>query len=303
MAVQGSPAVARHRLRLALRKAREARELTQGEVAASLDWSLSKLQRIEGGENSVSPTDTRALLQMLGVTDAAVVDQLVNEARQARKRSTWDDPRYRDFLTGPTKALFQFESEARVMRIFHTILVPGVLQTRDLAEHILGFWREELGASELELRLETRLTRRQHVFERPESPDYRLLLDESVLHRLVGGPRIYADQLEQLLGDAHAGRIQLRIAPFEVTAQFIVGLPFTVLSLDESDGGSLLYRESYLVDELIHDTEKVSRHIEIFDQLWTRSYSGQETERLIGDQVDHLRKRLRREKRSESLDR
>jgi len=296
MAFEGSPAVARHRLRLALRKAREAKDLTQGQVADALDWSLSKLQRIEGGENSISPTDTRALLQTLSVTDASTVDELINEARTARRRSKWDDARYREHLTAPTRELLQFEGEARTIRVFHTILIPGPLQTPELAARILGFWKQEFDSGELDLRLGVRLSRRQHIFDRPNPPDYRLLLDESVLYRPLGGPQVYAAQLENLLADSRSGRIDLRIAPFEVAAQFVVAVPFTVLSLADGEGESMLYRESYLVDELVHDTEKVSRHLEIFDQLWTRSYSKQETERLIGDRAVRLRAQIDQEK-------
>ncbi|NUR73359.1 MAG: helix-turn-helix domain-containing protein [Hamadaea sp.] len=290
MAVQGSPAVARHRLRLALRKAREAKELTQGEVAASLDWSLSKLQRIEGGENSVSPTDTRALLQVLGVTDPATVDGLVNESRLARKRSSWDEARYRETLSDATRSLVQFEAEATVIRAFQTILPPGSLQTRAFAEHVLSFWNHEFSQAELDLRIEVRAERRRRLFDRPNRPDYRLLLDESVLHRPIGGPEVFAGQLEQLLSDSAAGLIDLRIASFETTALFIIGMPFTVLTLDDVSG-SFLYRESYLVDEFVHELEKVNRHLSIFDQLWQKSHDRQETQRLIATRIDRLRTR------------
>ena len=56
------PAVARRRVRLALRKARRSAGLNQGDVADRLGWSLSKAQRIEAGEVAVSITDLRALV-------------------------------------------------------------------------------------------------------------------------------------------------------------------------------------------------------------------------------------------------
>jgi transcriptional regulator with XRE-family HTH domain len=288
MAFEGSPAVARHRLRLALRRAREAKDLTQGQVATSLDWSLSKLQRIEGGENSVSPTDTRALLQVLGVTDATTVDDLVNEARAARRRSKWDDARYRETLSDATRNLLQFEGEARAIRAFQSILLPGALQTRAFAEHVLSFWHHEFTPEDLELRVNLRAERRARLFDRPDPPEYRLLLDESVLHRPVGGPAVFVRQLEQLLDDCSTDRITLRIAPFEVTALFAIAVPFTVLTLDDGSD-SVLYRESYLVDEFIHDPEKVNRHLELFEQLWDQSHDRQETQRLIALQIDRLK--------------
>ena len=50
-----SPAVARRRVRLAIREAREAKNLTQGQLATAMEWSLSKVMRIEIGEVTISP--------------------------------------------------------------------------------------------------------------------------------------------------------------------------------------------------------------------------------------------------------
>ena len=57
-----SPAGARRRVRLAVREAREARGLTQGQVAEAMEWSQSKVIRIESGEVTISPNDLRPLL-------------------------------------------------------------------------------------------------------------------------------------------------------------------------------------------------------------------------------------------------
>ena len=144
MASYEAPAVARRRLRLALRKAREAKGLTQAQVAEALDWSLSKVNRIETGEVTVSTTDLHALLRLFEVTDAAQVDRLVADARASRRRGWWDEPRYRQHLTPAMLQLFQFETEATTIRIFHPTLIPGLLQTRAYAEAALGVWRDRL---------------------------------------------------------------------------------------------------------------------------------------------------------------
>jgi transcriptional regulator with XRE-family HTH domain len=61
MAEGDSPTVARRRVRLAIREARDAAGLTQGEVAEATEWSHSKVIRIENGEVSISPNDLRPL--------------------------------------------------------------------------------------------------------------------------------------------------------------------------------------------------------------------------------------------------
>ena len=78
------PLVARHRLLRAVRRAREEAGLTLKQVADALDWSESKLIRIEKGVVGISVTDLRALLAYYGLRDSAHVDRLVGMARTAR---------------------------------------------------------------------------------------------------------------------------------------------------------------------------------------------------------------------------
>ena len=83
-----SPTVHQRRLRVELRKSRNTAGLTQEQVAAALDWSLSKVIRIEAGAVRISITDLRALLQHYEVPGERVTE-LVELARAARSRAWW----------------------------------------------------------------------------------------------------------------------------------------------------------------------------------------------------------------------
>src|SRR5687768_1084774 len=65
------PTVARERLRQRLRELREISGLATGVVAARMDWSPSKLSRIEKGDVTVQPLEVRALLTLYGHADEA----------------------------------------------------------------------------------------------------------------------------------------------------------------------------------------------------------------------------------------
>ena len=125
-----SPAGARRRVRLALREARLAKGETQGQVAEAMEWSQSKVIRIESGEVTISPNDLRPLLAHLGITDKATADKLVQDARASRRRAMWwDEQRVREHLTQPSRQLIQYEREAVAVRHFSNIMIPGALQT------------------------------------------------------------------------------------------------------------------------------------------------------------------------------
>src|SRR5258705_3826873 len=72
-------ATTRRRLRIELRRLREAADLQQAEVAKRLDWSASKLIRIENGSVGLSVTDPRALIAPSDVPDGDV-DPIVKMA-------------------------------------------------------------------------------------------------------------------------------------------------------------------------------------------------------------------------------
>ncbi len=72
-----SPVVPRRRLRTELRTARKEAGLTQSEVAAAMEWSLSKVIRIETGTVSISTNDLKALLNHYKIVDPARINQLL----------------------------------------------------------------------------------------------------------------------------------------------------------------------------------------------------------------------------------
>lgn len=130
MPMAQSPAVARWIVRGALRRARETGYMTQGEVARALDWSLSKIQRIESGEVTVSTTDLMAMVRHYGNVTVEDAERLVELVRVC-KRGTgwWDNPRYKRYLRLPTLELIQFEGEAAQIQAFNPLVLPGLLQT------------------------------------------------------------------------------------------------------------------------------------------------------------------------------
>src|SRR5262245_13547092 len=96
MAVGPSPTVRRRRLGIELRRLREAAGLTCEQVGERLDYSGTRISRIETGRLGVRPNGVRELLDVYGVTDEATREALIALARDARKKGWWRS--YRDVL-------------------------------------------------------------------------------------------------------------------------------------------------------------------------------------------------------------
>jgi transcriptional regulator with XRE-family HTH domain len=269
MASSESPAVARRRVRLAVRQARDAANLTQAQVAEAMEWSHSKVMRIESGEVTIAPNDLRPLLAHLGVKDRSVVDDLVRAAKVSRRRQTWwTDPRFRDHLTLPMRQVIQYEAESTTMRHFSATVIPGPLQTREYAEAILRNYRSELLDEDIEIRVESRMRRRKDLLDRRNPPHILLLLDESVVYRRVGGAKIMGAQLADLANLVRDGRVNVRVLTFATDAPIHMFGSFDIFNLTDDDEDAVLYRESHLYDELVEDRPSVDRHRAMFDQLW-----------------------------------
>jgi len=290
------PIVARRRVRLALREARKARNLSQVEVADAMEWSAAKVMRIETGEVSISPNDLKPLLTFLGIKDREQVEALVRHAKAARSRAQWwDQPKYRAQLTPATRQLIQYEMEATAISHFAEKFIPGPLQTRAYARAIIARWRDDLQPGYLDALLDARNRRRRQFFARKPPPLLRILLDESLLYRPIGSPQTLAEQLDDLLSVAESHDARVRVMPYSVEGPISNVASFDILHLGQAAGGdeessadAIVYRENYKDDMIIEDTTEVARHIEIFDNCWGASLDEPTSAEMIRDRTRHL---------------
>ncbi len=283
------PAVARRRVRRALRQFRLEAGLIQSEVAQRLRWSLSKVQRIENGDVGVSVSDLLALLRSYGVEDEATIERLTEDAAISR-RQRWSVPaEYRDYLTPGLRQLLQFEEQATAIRAYQPFLIPGALQTPAMAEHLLGWFDHSLSDEERKVRFDVRMMRAHRITGQADAPDYLLMLDESALYRVIGGRGIMAEQLEAMAEIAQRPNIYIRIVKLAMGAP--VGLlgPFTVLNLSDVPDDSVLYRESYTTDHIEQDPEMIMYFRARFEAMWPLCYDEDDSLRLIRGEAAALR--------------
>ncbi|WP_433825340.1 helix-turn-helix domain-containing protein [Actinoplanes sp. CA-015351] len=266
------PAVARRRVRLALRAARESHSRSQGSVAQELGWSLSKLQRIELGEVTVSPSDLVSLLGLYGIKDAERVGRLTSDARVARRERYWAERADRRLLKPLARQLVQFERAAISISAFQPQVVPGALQTPQMVKAILDRWRVNHTAEESQVLAESRAQRRRMVTEEPCIPDYRLMLDECVLQRVIGDRVTAAEQWEDLAAVAERPNIRIRLLPAGEGAFAGAMGSFSLMQLDANDpSDSVLYLEHFLTGEIVQTGTTVDVYRDYFEEFWARS--------------------------------
>jgi len=189
--------------------------------------------------------------------------------------------------------LIQFEAEATALRVFHTTLIPGVMQTPAYAETVLGYWSEDMPEDQRITRAEMRARRRDQMLNRHDPPSWYVVLDESVLLRELGGKKAMAEQLQHLLELAQEPHVSIRVLPLaQAAAPAILGV-FSILDLREEEN-AVLYKESGMFDEIIHTRDRVERHRQRFEQMWDSALNEDASARLIEASATAMRPSLDR---------
>jgi transcriptional regulator with XRE-family HTH domain len=295
MAEGDSPTVARRRVRLALREAREAAGLTQNQVADAMEWSLSKVIRIENGDVSISVNDLRPLLNFVGMKDKSTIISLIADTRIARtrQRQAWyQKPEFRMHISDPLRRLAEYEVEATAMRFYSVYYPPGPLQTPAYAAALTGSWDHAFEPEVVKAVVDARVRRRETVLSRLESMEVFMVLDQSVFERTIGGPIVLAEQLTELYKLADRGLINIRMLPFDLPSPIANNGSFDLLTIGGESGGEVMYRENGTTDELVEDNAVTGRHRERFEQLWQVAREEVDTIDFLKGRIESLEEKI-----------
>lgn len=252
----------RRRLRVELKRLRAREELTQRDVASALDWSPSKVIRIESGQVGVSVTDLRALAQLYRVNDQTVLSELTEMARNS-KRQPFSE--YRDVLSAETIRYFGYEATSSLVRQVNPLLVPGLVQTEEYTRGLLLGWKKN--EKDIERIVESR-RERQELLEQSDHPKIFMILGEAVLHQAVGGRAVMRNQLNHLLEVSARPRISIQVLPFTAGANDAMKGPFVHLEFpDTSDPDVVLVENERMTTSFIDDPAATGPYQEAFYQL------------------------------------
>jgi len=246
-----SPAVPRRRLRAELKRARQQAGLTQEAVAVEMDWSLSKIIRIETGSVGISTNDLTALLRLYQIDGAERTDELVALARAARQQSWWS--KYRGSVSPAYFQYLEYEADASIIRQYEALLIPGLLQTEEYATAAIQQYRGRhpgrnlqptgrLSPKMVKTRVELRMTR-QELLQRPDPPQLFFILDEAVIQRTIGDEKLGRPQIARLITMANRPDVTIQLVPFSVGMYVGMAENYTIFSFPNVDDQDVLYFE------------------------------------------------------------
>jgi transcriptional regulator with XRE-family HTH domain len=271
-----TPTGRRRRLGAELRRLREEAELTIDRVAEALECSQSKISRIETGQVSATPRDVRDMLALYRVSEADR-EAIVQVAREARQRGWWQ--KFVDVPDG-VPAYVGLEAAATSIDVYMSLIVPALLQTADYARAVIGAVRPDLPAAEIDRRVELRL-HRQALLDQERPPTLRVLLDDTVLRRPVGGPAVMADQRRRLLEDADRPAVTLRVLLTDAGAHAGMDGPFTIFGFPAAAERDVVALDSAADALYLENPDDLRRYRRVFELLLPSALTPEESAALI----------------------
>ena len=270
-----NPVASRRELGLRLRSLRTKAGFTIEQAAQELLVSPSKISRIETGHRTASLRDIRDLCNLYQVTDSKR-RQLTALAEEEREEPWWQP-----YDLPSTLATFVgLETEATRISDFEPDVIPGLLQVAGYARAIHENTFERLSDPAIGQRIEM-LQSRKAILTRKNSPvDFRAVVDEAAIHRVVGGPAVMSAQLESVIAAAELPNVTLQILSYETGAH--PALDSTFIQLDFADPApSVIYVEG-LAGQLYFDRpQDVERYESIFKRLQVMACDERESVNLL----------------------
>lgn len=262
--------------------------LTQQQVAGAMEWSPSKLIRVEGGGSSITKVDLDALLTKYGVTSESHRERLHNLNRGAKEGGWWDS--YKDDVNPEYLSYVGFEAGAAFIRQFQMGFIPGLLQTADYAEVVtaVASVEPELVATLVRLRIQ----RQSELSQRLVPPRLYFVLDEGVIHRHVGikrNPAIMPNQLRSLADRTERDHlVTVRIVPFDTGAHPGLIDPFTLLEFEAGLPDILFLDANRSAVMISGDDPRVAGFAEDFEELLEDALSAEESIKLMRNVADEM---------------
>jgi transcriptional regulator with XRE-family HTH domain len=257
-----------------LRELREEAGLTLEEAAPRLDWSTSKLSRIEIAQQSIDVHGVRSMLDLYGVGGERWT-QIIELTREARQRGWWR-------AYGPDGLGYvALETEATLVRDYTLAFVPGLLQTADYARALFTGSHHRRTETDLANEITVRMIRQERLTSVDHPLELVAIVEESVLHRPVGGAEVMHAQLAHLVAAAELATVTLQVLSTTVGAHAGLDGAFTVLSFDELGEPDLAYVEHVMGAVKLQKELEVARARLVFDRLRSDALSPADSAALL----------------------
>jgi transcriptional regulator with XRE-family HTH domain len=274
------PTVRLRRLANELRGLRRDAGLTREDAAAQTNINSATLYRIETAKARPQRRTLLTLLDLYGVTDPERRTALVELSKQATQLG-WLQA-YESELPEEYTTYISFESEARSVRNYESLFVPGLLQIEDYTRAVVEACLPHATEDDIQQRVEARV-KRQECLTRKSPLKLWVIIDEAVLHRQVGGQKLMDAQLHYLVDMAGKPHVTLQVLPYTAGAHPGMHGAFAVMDFADAADPELVYIENMAGALYLEKEADIRRYTEMFDQLRAAALSPSDSRKLLSN--------------------
>jgi transcriptional regulator with XRE-family HTH domain len=272
MAVGSPPTVRRRQLGRELRRLREESHLLAEQLAERLGCSPSRISRLETARIRIAPGTVHEILDVLEI-HGDERNRLVALAREAEQPGWWQS--IADSLSYEYSTYIALESEAAMIMAFEPLVIYGLLQTEDYVRAIHQQGARHRSPGDVEARIRARVARKA-LLTRANPLRLHVVMDESVLHRIIGDPEIHKAQLRHVVELAKLANVEIQILSFERAGSVaLLTGPFVLMEFEDPQHGPVMYIESSAGDLYVEKPEVIQRQVAVFQALQAEALSGE----------------------------
>ncbi|MFE7355564.1 helix-turn-helix domain-containing protein [Streptomyces sp. NPDC057543] len=254
---------------LQLRLLREREGLTRAVLGSRLGYGEDQIASVELGRRIPKPEMIDRADEVLGAGGLLVA--MKREVARAR---------YPSFFQHAAK----LEAEAVELHVYDTLAVNGLLQTEEYARAVFRQWRPLLDEEVVDHRVAARMAR-QDIFTRRPVPNLSFVVEETVLHKRIGGGGVWRGQLEQVLLIGQMRNVEIQVMPLHRGEHAGLAGPFTLM--ETKDGRRIAYTEVQSGSRLHTERNRVRELEATYGALRGRALAPQESmalvEKLLGE--------------------
>lgn len=252
-----------------IRIARDGAGLTQAQLGERVNYSVAMLSMVETAQRAPRRDLIEALDRELCTAGRLVRLWLVasNESATAR-----------------IAPLIEAEQRATLIREYHPVLVPGLLQTEPYARALMAnALFSGADAAEIDELVAQRIGR-QTILD-SGGVRYSVVLDEGVLHRTIGDADTMREQLHHLLTMMRRRRVTIQIMRFSAGSYPASG-PMLIYDVD---GGVVVHFELPVGDgRTTSNLGMVEECVEQFDLIRSQTEPLADSVRMVERRVEEL---------------
>ncbi|MFD7510246.1 DUF5753 domain-containing protein [Streptomyces sp. NPDC059853] len=247
---------------------RQAAQVRRETIAEASSYSVDMVKSVEQGRRKVPARMAEIADEMFGAKGIllAGLGHLKRDRFPARAQ---------DFMI--------YEERAIVLNSYASLLIPGLLQTREYASALIGGWCPPLDDATIAERVEARMERQALLTITPPVA-FNFVIYEAALRAPVGGPAVRRGQLQRLLEAGDLRNVSLHVLPYDRTVTAALSGPMVLL--ETTDHEHFVFLEGQSQSQLTSDPDEVSTQTQRYGMIRGQALDSADSARFIERMAD-----------------